>query len=137
MNRSKLPDFADRLSTANEARKAQLERAKALAERPEGAERRKEREAIVAARNLRIDEHKAAEAARKEREAADRAAAEAAEATAISACRKIVRLVRPMPPAVKDYETLPEVSQAMVTLAAIRLMLHRLAHPNRRRLPAP
>src|SRR3954465_7821540 len=30
MNRSKLPDFADRLSTANEARKAQSERAKAL-----------------------------------------------------------------------------------------------------------
>ena len=24
----------------------------------------------------------------------------------------------------------------MVTLAAIRLMVHRLAHPNRRRLPA-
>ena len=37
----------------------------------------------------------------------------------------------------KDYETLPEVSEAMVTLAAIRLMLHRLAHPNHRRLPAP
>src|SRR3954463_13674196 len=37
----------------------------------------------------------------------------------------------------KDYETLPEVSEAMVTLAAIRLMLHRLVHPNRRRLPAP
>ena len=36
-----------------------------------------------------------------------------------------------------DYETLPEVSEAMVTLAAIRLMLHRLAPPNRRRLPAP
>ena len=36
----------------------------------------------------------------------------------------------------KDYETLPEVSEAMVTLTAIRLMLHRLAHPNRRRLPA-
>jgi putative transposase len=36
----------------------------------------------------------------------------------------------------KDYEALPEVSEAMVTLAAIRLMLHRLAHPNRRRLPA-
>jgi hypothetical protein len=33
MNRSKLPDFTDRLSTANEARKAQSERAKALAER--------------------------------------------------------------------------------------------------------
>lgn len=37
----------------------------------------------------------------------------------------------------KDYEALPEVSEAMATLAAIRLMLHRLAHPNRRRLPAP
>jgi len=37
----------------------------------------------------------------------------------------------------KDYETLQEVSEAMVTLAMIRLMLHRLAHPNRRRLPAP
>jgi putative transposase len=37
----------------------------------------------------------------------------------------------------KDYEELPEVSEAMVTLAMIRLMLHRLAHPNRRRLPAP
>ena len=37
----------------------------------------------------------------------------------------------------KDYEELPEVSEAMVTLAMIRLMLHRVAHPNRRRLPAP
>ena len=36
-----------------------------------------------------------------------------------------------------DDEALPEVSEAMVTRAAIRLMLHRLAHPNRRRLPAP
>jgi putative transposase len=37
----------------------------------------------------------------------------------------------------KDYEELPEVSEAMVTLAAIRIMLHRLVHPNRKRLPAP
>ena len=37
----------------------------------------------------------------------------------------------------KDYEALPEVSGAMVTLAMIRLMLHCLAHPSRRRLPAP
>jgi putative transposase len=35
----------------------------------------------------------------------------------------------------KDYEELPEVSETMVKLAMIRLMLHRLAHPNRRRLP--
>jgi transposase len=37
----------------------------------------------------------------------------------------------------KDYEDLPEVAETMVTLAAIRLMLHRLAHPNRKRLPPP
>lgn len=37
----------------------------------------------------------------------------------------------------KDYERLPEVSEGMVTLAMIRLMLHRLAHPVRKRLPAP
>jgi putative transposase len=37
----------------------------------------------------------------------------------------------------KDYEELPEVSEAMVTLAMIRLMLHRVVHPNRKRLPAP
>lgn len=36
----------------------------------------------------------------------------------------------------KDYGELPEVSEAMVTLAMIRLMLHRLVHPNRKRLPA-
>lgn len=37
----------------------------------------------------------------------------------------------------KDYEELPEVSEAMVTLAMIRLMVHRLAHPSHKRLPAP
>ena len=37
----------------------------------------------------------------------------------------------------KDYEQRPEVAEAMVTLAMIRLMLHSLAHPNRKRLPAP
>ena len=37
----------------------------------------------------------------------------------------------------KDYEQPPEVAEAMVTLAMIRLMLHRLAHPNRKRPPAP
>ena len=36
----------------------------------------------------------------------------------------------------KDHEELPEVAETMVKLAMIRLMLHRLAHPNRRRLPA-
>src|SRR4051794_7185342 len=37
----------------------------------------------------------------------------------------------------RDDEELPEVSETMVKLAVIRLMLHRLAHPNRKRLPPP
>jgi len=37
----------------------------------------------------------------------------------------------------KDYEELTKVSEAMVTVAAIRIILHRLAHPNRRPPPAP
>lgn len=37
----------------------------------------------------------------------------------------------------KDYEELPEVSETMVTLAMIRIMLHRLIHPNRKQIPAP
>jgi putative transposase len=37
----------------------------------------------------------------------------------------------------KDYEHLPEVSETMVTLAMIRIMVHRTVHPNRERLPAP
>ena len=37
----------------------------------------------------------------------------------------------------RDYEELPEVSQTTAKLAMIRLMLHRLAHPNRKPLPTP
>jgi putative transposase len=36
----------------------------------------------------------------------------------------------------KEYEELPEVAETTVKLAVIRLMLHRLAHPSRKRLPA-
>ncbi|MGR0186972.1 transposase [Azospirillum aestuarii] len=37
----------------------------------------------------------------------------------------------------KDYEECTDVAEAMATLAAIRIMLHRLVHPNRNRLPSP
>jgi len=37
----------------------------------------------------------------------------------------------------RDYEHLPEVSEAMVTLAMIRLMLQRAVHPSRKRLATP
>ena len=66
-------DLKDRLSAANEARKAQLERAKAIAEDPERAERLRARAAVVQARNARIAERKAAEQALKERLAAEEA----------------------------------------------------------------
>lgn len=37
----------------------------------------------------------------------------------------------------RNHEELPEVSEAMVTLAMVRLMVHRLAHPSCKRRPAP
>jgi Family of unknown function (DUF6481) len=64
------PNLADRLSMANAAKKAQLERAKRIAEDPERAERLKARDEIVAARNRRIAEREAARRAAKEEEAA-------------------------------------------------------------------
>jgi putative transposase len=36
----------------------------------------------------------------------------------------------------RDYEGLPEVSEAMVTLAMVRVMLQRLVHPSRKRILA-
>src|SRR5205085_1812902 len=47
------PNLADRLSMANAAKKAQLERAKHMAEDPERAQRLKARDEIGAARNRR------------------------------------------------------------------------------------
>jgi len=37
----------------------------------------------------------------------------------------------------RDCEHLPEVPEAVVTLAMIRPVLHRAVHPNRKRLVAP
>ena len=76
------PDFKDRLGAASAAKKAQFERARAIAEDPDRLRRIEARSEIIAARNIRIAER---ERARREviaREAAERAAAEAAEAAA-------------------------------------------------------
>ena len=59
MNWSKNASFADRLSAAAEAKKAQLERAaraRAAAESPAAVERRTAREAVRVARDARIAE---------------------------------------------------------------------------------
>jgi hypothetical protein len=85
MNWSKNASFADRLSAAAEAKKAQLERAaqaRSAAESPEAVERRRAREEVKVARDARIAERKAAKLASEACEAAAQAAAQAAEAAA-------------------------------------------------------
>ena len=85
----KTPNFKDRLSAASAAKKAQLERARAIAEDPERLERIKVRSEIIAARNIRITERERDKREAIEREVAERAAAEAAEAAAHEAARKV------------------------------------------------
>src|SRR5260370_35997405 len=76
MNSLKNTGFADRLSAAAEARKAQLERAaraRTAAETPEAAERRAARQAIVAARPAPEGEREGAKTAEPARPAPARA----------------------------------------------------------------
>src|SRR5216683_2294078 len=65
MDRSKNTGFADRLSAAADAKKAQLERAaraRSVAESPAAVEQRTAREAVRVARDTRIAEREAREA---------------------------------------------------------------------------
>jgi hypothetical protein len=82
------PDFKDRLSAASAAKKAQIERARAIAEDAERLKRIEARSAIIAARNIRIAERERNRREAMAHEAAERAAAEAAEAAALEAARK-------------------------------------------------
>ena len=82
------PDFKDRLSAASAAKKAQIERARAMAEDPERMNRIEARAEIIAARNIRIAEREARRREAIAREAAERAAAEAAAAVARETVRK-------------------------------------------------
>lgn len=84
----RIPDFKDRLSAASAAKKAQIERARAIAEDPEKRRRIEARSAIIAARNIRIAERGRVRREAMAREAAERAAVEAAEAVALEAERK-------------------------------------------------
>jgi hypothetical protein len=65
------PDFKDRLAAASAAKKAQIERTRAIAEDPARLRRIEARTEIIAARNIRI-----AERERVRREAIARQAAE-------------------------------------------------------------
>ena len=74
MNQSKNTNFADRLRTATDAKKAQLEReaqARSGAESPGAVERRKARDAVGVARDARTAERKATKLANEARQVAD------------------------------------------------------------------
>ena len=79
------PDFKDRLDAASTAKRAQIERARAIAEDPARLRRIEARSEIIAARNIRIAERERVRREAIAREAAERAAAEAAEAAAQAA----------------------------------------------------
>ena len=82
------PDFKDRLGAASAAKKAQIERARAIAEDPARLSRIEARSEIIAARNIRMAERERLRREAMAREAAERAAAEATEAAALEAARK-------------------------------------------------
>src|ERR1700757_4209336 len=82
------PDFKDRLGAASAAKKAQIERAQAIADDPARLRRIEARSEIIAARNIRIAEREKVRREAIAREAAERAAAEAAEAAALEAACK-------------------------------------------------
>ena len=81
------PDFKDRLAAASTAKKAQIERARAIAEDPARLRRTEARSEIIAARNIRIAERERVRREAIAREAAERAAAEATEAEAQATCK--------------------------------------------------
>jgi hypothetical protein len=91
MNGPKNTDFADRLSAAANAKKAQLERAaraRSAAESPAAVERRSARDAVRVARDARIAERTATKLAIEAQQAAALAAAQATEAAAREAALK-------------------------------------------------
>src|SRR5262249_30653469 len=84
-NAMRIPDLKDRLGAASAAKRAQIERARAIAEDPARLKRIEARSEIIAARNIRIAERERLRREAMAREAAERAAAEAVEAAAQAA----------------------------------------------------
>ena len=82
------PSLADRQRAAADAKKAALERYRATLSDPGFAERQAVRRAIVAARDTRIAERRAATEARRAREAVEKAAQEETERAAREAARQ-------------------------------------------------
>lgn len=78
----RLPDFTDRQKAAADAKKHSLEQYRARLNDPDLAERQAARREVIAAREIRITERKAAEETQRAREAAEQAVREAAERVA-------------------------------------------------------
>ena len=81
----RIPDLKDRLGAASAAKKAQIERARAIAEDPARLKRIEARSEIIAARDIRVAERERVRREAMARQAAERAAADAAEAAAQAA----------------------------------------------------
>jgi hypothetical protein len=117
-NLVRTPDFKDRLGAASTAKKAQLERARAIAEDPGRLRRIEARSEINAARNIRVAERERARREAIARQAAERAAAEAAEAAA-GAARKAEEEAREamrVEQARRDAATAAEREEALLAI---------------------
>ena len=114
------PSLADRLQAATAAKKALLERARAISEDPERNQRQQARAEIIAARNARIAERDAVRQAAKEREAAELAAAHAAEAAAREAERQVRDEAEAAQEAARRVQEAEEAAKLEAILAARR-----------------
>ena len=112
------PDLKDRLSAASAAKKAQIDRARAIAEDPARLKRIEARSEIIAARNIRIAERERVRREAIALQAAERAAAEAAEAAA-QAARKAeeeAREARRVEQARRDAAAAAEQEEALLAI---------------------
>src|SRR5262249_9151424 len=112
------PDFKDRLAPARTAKKAQIERARAIAEDPARLRRINAQLKTCPARNVRMGERGRVRGEAMERQAAERAAAEAAEAAA-QAARKAeeeAREARRVELARRDAATAAEREEALLAI---------------------
>jgi hypothetical protein len=94
MKRSKEPSVADRQNAAAAAKKAALERHRAMLSDPGLAGRQAARQGVITARETRLVERKTAQVASTTREAVEKAAEEAAEQAARETALRAKRAAR-------------------------------------------
>ena len=115
-NLVRTPDFKDRLDAASTAKKAQIERARAIAEDPARLRRIEARSEIIAARNIRIADRERVRREPIARDAAERAAAEAAEAAAARKTEEEAREARRVERARLEAAAAAEREEALLAI---------------------